>query len=492
MATRSTHRVIPRDRIALTLLPLVVAALFGCEATSSDPLTPAEEGPPDGPVSPLATSEAGLCRGIALPADQAFVADGLCVRAVALDQGKLRQITFSMTGDLIGVTYDGQIRRYRDVNDDGMFSGPEELRQLAITGGKNGNNAAFDAEETYLYAGTPDGVRRWRYSSALDELGAGEDIVVGQPSSGTHQLHTVHVYDDWLYVQSGSEGNAFHPMLPDYDTERAVLKRFRIADFDGVPFDWSDGELYYGGLRNMVGFTRNPKDGELYGVVNGLDDLVYAGKDVHLDNPGEDLVRLERGMSHGYPYCFTAQHIERENGMVVAGSQLASDVLEKPGEPAFENPHDDAWCEKNSSEPLTFFPAHSAPLEVIFVDDAGALPSHWQDSALVALHGSWDTEPSVGHQVVRVPLSDAGTMAMPAVTLDGALFPHEVIFGGAVEDGLWGWASGPYGEYPVRPVGLAISPVDGALYVSSDNASIYQGTDSEGQGVLYRIARIER
>jgi hypothetical protein len=67
-----------------------------------------------------------------------------------------------------------------------------------------------------------------------------------------------------------------------------------------------------------------------------------------------------------------------------------------------------------------------------------------------------------------------------------------VIFGGAAEDGLWGWASGPYGEYPVRPVGLAISPVDGALYVSSDNASIYRGTDSEGQGALYRIAQTGR
>jgi glucose/arabinose dehydrogenase len=486
MATRTILQQIHSRRTSLTLLPLLVAALGGCEVSRSEPEAPADDAPGSG--NPLATSEAGLCRGVALPADQAFVGEGLCVRAVAVDQGKLRQITFSTTGDLIGVTQDGRIRRYRDVNDDGMFSGSDEIRVLATTGGKNGNNAAFDADETFLYAGTPDGVRRWRYSSALDDLGAGEDIVVGQPSSGTHQLHTVHVYDGFLYVHSGSQGNAAVPMLPDYDTERSVLKRFRIADFDRTPFDWSDGELYYGGIRNMVGFTRNPKDGELYGVVNGLDDLVYGGVDVHLTNPGEDLIHLERGQAHGYPYCFTAQHIASEDGMIVAGTQLASDVIEQAGDAAFENPHDDAWCAEHSSKPLTFFPAHSAPLDVTFVDNAGALPASWQGSALVALHGSWDTEPSVGHQVVRIPLSDMGSMPMPAVTPESTLFPHEVIFGGAVGDGLWGWASGASGEYPVRPVGIAISPVDGALYVSSDNASIYQGTDTEEQGALYRIA----
>jgi glucose/arabinose dehydrogenase len=45
------------------------------------------------------------------------------------------------------------------------------------------------------------------------------------------------------------------------------------------------------------------------------------------------------------------------------------------------------------------------------------------------------------------------------------------------------------GEYPVRPVGIAVSPVDGALYVSSDNAPVYQGVDAPNVGAIYRIAR---
>jgi glucose/arabinose dehydrogenase len=321
-------------------------------------------------------------------------------------------------------------------------------------------------------------------------LGPGQDVVTGQPSSGTHKLHTVHVYDGWLYVHSGSEGNAFHPALPEYDMDRSVLKRFRLADFDGRPFAWADGEVYFSGIRNMVGFTRNPADGALFGVVNGLDDLVYQGEDVHLENPGEDLIRLEQGMAHGYPYCFTAQHIPNADGMVQAGTQLAADIVEQEGEPEFTNPHDDAWCGENSTEPLTFFPAHSAPLDILVLSDATAMPAEWEGSALVSLHGSWDTSPSVGHQIVRVSLGSEDGDALPTAANDGARFEHEVIFGGARGGGLWGWASGSSGEYPVRPVGIAVSPVDGALYVSSDNASIYQGVEAPERGAVYRIAQV--
>lgn len=490
MATRTLNaNALHRAGVLSSLSLLAALASFGCDASDSPSTEPNEpETPPA--TNPLTSPEAGPCRGTALPADQAFVADGLCVRAVALAQGNLRQLTFSANGDLIGVTSNGRILRYRDVNDDGSFAGEREIVQLASTGGKNGSNAVFEPGEAFLYAGTPNGVRRWRYAARLDDLGPGQDVVTGQPSDGTHKLHTVRVFDGWLYVHSGSEGNAFEPALPEYDSERSVLKRFPLADYDGRPFEWADGEVYFSGIRNMVGFTQDPADGNLYGVVNGLDDLVYQGEDVHLDNPGEDLIRLDQGKAHGYPYCFTAQHIPDSDGMVPAGTQLASNVVVHEGEPEFTNPHDDAWCAENSTEPLTFFPAHSAPLDVLFLRGASALPAEWEGSALVALHGSWDTTPSVGHQIVRISLGSEDGDAMPTASNDGTSFEHEVVFGGARGDGLWGWASGSQGEYPVRPAGMAVSPVDGALYVSSDNASVLGGDDSAEQGVLYRIARI--
>jgi len=82
---------------------------------------------------------------------------------------------------------------------------------------------------------------------------------------------------------------------------------------------------------------------------------------------------------------------------------------------------------------------------------------------------------------------------MPAARLEGTSYPFTVVFGGGNAerhaDGIWGWGADiGIGEDPVRPVGVAISPVDGALYVSSDNASIaFSGETSQRQGSIYRI-----
>jgi glucose/arabinose dehydrogenase len=59
-------------------------------------------------------------------------------------------------------------------------------------------------------------------------------------------------------------------------------------------------------------------------------------------------------------------------------------------------------------------------------------------------------------------------------------FPYEVVLGGGsstagAKDGAWSWAADPYTEAP-RPTGVAISPVDGALYIASDAG-----------GYLYRV-----
>jgi glucose/arabinose dehydrogenase len=438
---------------------------------------------------------ANPCRGIELPEGEFYVAPDLCVRAVATAQGRLRQITFASNGDLIGVTKLGNIVRYRDVNDDGVFADVSEdgtvateIVTIGSIGGQNGNNAHLDEVEGYLYVGTQAGVARFPYS-AEDVLGDREDVVVGQPSTGTHAAHTVHVYGDWLYVHSGSENNAVAPASPEYDLNRSVLKRFALEDFDpGEPFDWTEGEVFVRGIRNMVGFTQNAA-GRMYGVVNGIDNLMYAGEDVHLDNPGEDLIRLQNGGAHGYPYCFTAAHVLDSNGDPIApGTQLAAATDASESDPDFVNPRDDEWCAENSDEPVTFLPAHSAPLDITFFDGPeGNLPEAWRGAAFVALHGSWNTTPSVGHKVVFVPFNSSGEAPMPEADAEQTEYPFPTVFGGGnattPDDGSWGWSAGEVGEDPVRPVGVAISPVDGALYVSSDNAA----DDAPGTGAIYRI-----
>jgi glucose/arabinose dehydrogenase len=439
---------------------------------------------------PAVIDTTGPCTGARLPDGQYYVQPGLCVRAVAKQQSSTRQLTFSPDGELIAVRQSGDIVRYRDLNQDGIFQEGDEIKRIASTGGMNGNNAHIDGG--FLYAGSQDGVKRWAYSAQADDLGSGEDVVVGEPSTGTHTLHTVHVYDGWLYVHSGSEDNAVAPAAPEYDTNRAVLKRFRLADFmSGTPFQWAAGEVVVKGIRNMVGFTRNAA-GRMYGVVNGLDNLTFGGADVHGDNPGDDLVAIEPGgAGHGYPYCFSAQHIVVGGNVVAPGTQLGSATDPEAPDPDFTNPHDDAWCAQNSVPPVTFTPAHAAPLDIAFLESSKVLPAQWQGGAFVALHGSWDNPTSVGHKVVWIAFDANGKADQPTATVDGASFPFTVVFGGGnattPRDGKWGWSAGDWGEDPVRPVGVAVSPVDGSLYVSSDNASIPGAADAAKQGVLYRI-----
>lgn len=436
---------------------------------------PLEDGSPvvDGGIdaASLPDAKGDPCRGQPLPTDQHHVPEGLCARLVAANLGTFRQITFAPNGDLFGVSTDGTIRRLRDADGDGYFQA-SEITKFASTGG-NGNNCHVDAAGGYVYAGTSDGVRRWPYAPDATTGGDGEDVVTGQPTGG-HAFHTVHVYDGYLYVHSGSAGNATDPKSPEYDDERSLIRRFPLASFkSGAPFAWGTGEVVTKGLRNASGFTKNAF-GRMYSVVNGLDNIHYEGKDVHNDNPGEQVVEVAMGKQYGYPFCFTAQRVVAAAGLVPPGTQLYNNDF---------GVHDDAWCAANSSKPATFIQAHSAPLDITFFDmqPKGALPERWRGGAFVSLHGSWDRAPATGYKVVWIPFDASGNAPMPTSTETTTTFPYEVVLGGgdasAAKDGAWSWqdkASGQ-GEGP-RFVGVAISPVDGALYASSDSG-----------GMLYRI-----
>jgi glucose/arabinose dehydrogenase len=436
----------------------------------------------DSPVdAPVATRDP--CRsGIALPTDAHFAAPGTCARAVGKAPGPLRQITFVPDGDLYGVTKDGVIVRMHDANDDGNFAA-DEITAWGNTGG-NGNNCHVDVDDGWLYAGTPNGVARFKWSSGSAKAGEKQDVIVDEPAGGNHPLHTTHVFPDetgkgrFLYVHSGSADNASDPMSPAYDTNRSLIKRFDLAKLvAGTPFKWDDGEVVTVGLRNVVGFQRSARLGKIFGVVNGMDNVTYKGVDVHNDNPGEQVVLVEKGKQYGYPFCFTAQRVVDGGVLVPPGTQLKNE--------GFASPHDDAWCQANSSKPASFLQSHTAPLDLVFFDGAlptGGLPDRYRNGAFIAMHGSWDRDPATGYKVVWLPFDDAGNAPMPTSTTDATTFPYEVVFGGgsagAPKDGGWTWNAEGQGESP-RPVGVAISPIDGALYVSSDSV-----------GWVYRLGRV--
>lgn len=464
--------------VVLVLPPVVIACSSDAPTAAVDPGpdggaaavdgSVAETAPPPGlDAASLPAAKGNPCRGAPVPPDQRYAPAGMCAHVVASALGPIRQITFAPNGDLFGVTATGAIKLFRDADGDGFFQAAE-ITTYAQTGG-NGNNCHIDVANGYLYAGTTSGVKRWPYSPTAASGGDGEDVVTGQPADG-HAKHTVHVYDGYLYVHSGSAGNASDPNSPAYDDQRSLIRRFQLSTFTpGTPFAWPSGEVVTKGLRNANGFTRNAA-GRMYAVVNGLDDVSYAGEDVHNDNPGEQVVEIGMGKAYGYPYCFTAQRILKGGAVVPPGTQLP-----------FGNVHDDAWCLANSSPPTTFVQAHSAPLDITFFDDQprGGLPEKYRGGAFVALHGSWNRSPATGYKVIWIPFDASGKSPMPTSTATDTTFPYEVILGGGdasgAKDGAWSWSTADYADQP-RFAGVAISPIDGALYASSDSG-----------GYIYRL-----
>ena len=70
--------------------------------------------------------------------------------------------------------------------------------------------------------------------------------------------------------------------------------QIRAFDLDNVPdngYDFASDGLRLGwGLRNSVGVAEHPETGGIYSVENSVDQIMRDGKDVHQDNPGEEMV----------------------------------------------------------------------------------------------------------------------------------------------------------------------------------------------------------
>jgi glucose/arabinose dehydrogenase len=458
---------------ALSTIPLAVAAC-GTSVAPIEAATPIEgtaDGGPGGegggappPDVPIPTTDIDPCRGQPLPDAEHYVPPGLCARLVGTVRS-VRQLTFAPNGDLFAVT-GSAIYLMRDRDGDGYFTSAEIAQWASTDGDGMGNNAFLDGG--FLYAGSRAGVKRFAYDPSAARGPAGEDVVVGQPTGG-HGRRTAKVWGGFLYVDSGSANNATNDTsTSEFDTRRSVIKRFDLSKYaPGTPFQWAAGEIVTQGLRNANGFARNENTGKIYAVVNGLDNLRYKTVDVHADNPGEDIVEVVAGRKYGYPFCFTVQRLVDNGNVIAPGTQLVNSLFNG-------NPRDDAWCAANASRPTTFVQAHTAPLDIAFFDrqPKGALPEKWRGGAFVAMHGSWNRGPATGYKVVWQPFNPDGTSPMPTSTATATTFPYEIVFGGgnasAPRDGSWSWAGPGGGGEEVRPAGVTVSPIDGALYIASD------------------------
>jgi len=214
--------------------------------------------------------------------------------------------------------------------------------------------------------------------------------------------------DDKLYVTVGSPCN----ICEVHDPEGTVLR---------MNPDGSDVEIFARGLRNSVGLAFQPKTGELYLTDNNTDMM---GDNIP---PGELNAAPGKGLHFGFPY-YAGGHARHRD-----------------------------WENKTPPQDVTFprveFPAHAAPLGVLFYT-GNMFPKEYKNDALVAQHGSWNRTEPIGYRLMRVKFDDAGQVTGTEIFVDGWLVNGEA----------WG-----------RPVDLLQLP-DGSVLVSDDY-----------QGVIYRI-----
>lgn len=249
----------------------------------------------------------------------------------------------------------------------------------------------------------------------------GVDFDLNKPFMKTRQV----IYDKlpnkdahgWRYMAFGPDGKL-------YVTIGAPCN---ICDPQGIEAsiirmnpDGSNVETFAKGIRNSVGMDFQPGTNTLFFTDNSVDMM---GDDI----PHDELnAAPKKDMHFGFPFY--------------AGGNARQAEWKDKTPP------------KNVTYPATEFQAHSANLGFKFYTGK-QFPTEYQNSAIIAQHGSWNRKRAVGYQLMRVTFDEKNQVK-----------GSEVFIGGWLVDGeIWG-----------RPTDVLQLP-DGSLLVSDDyNDVIYR------------------
>ena len=337
-----------------------------------------------------------------------------------------RMLTFADNGDLFIGSGSGKLYRLAP-----PYTAPEVLVSL------DGYPHSVAVRRGEILIARTNGLYRAPYQPGQKSIPEKSvTLLVALPGGSGHSSRTVGIGPDKrVYVSLGVQNNCSDQYLDDrysFNDRRGGLQVLR--ERDGKP-RW---EAFGSGLRNPVGFAWHPQTGVLYASNNGPDHRGF-------EQPPEYFSRVTPGSFHGMPWFqFDGQRIVPDNCVSSRPPRPISEVV----------------------PPVATFPSRNAPMGVSFVPK-GAMHKALEFDAIVALRGSWGTQPSGG------ALGNKATRRPPKLVVvrfqDGnALRVDDLVTGFQLENGKR-WA---------RPVGVAIGP-DGALYFTSD---------SETKG-LFRLRR---
>jgi glucose/arabinose dehydrogenase len=251
-----------------------------------------------------------------------------------------------------------------------------------------------------IYIAETDGVSVFDYNTQTKQA-SNKKKIVDLPNGGSHFTRSILIQNNKIYVSTGSSCNVCN----ESDSRRAAIF---TANLDG-----SDFKPFAVGLRNSVFMTVNPKTNQIWAT--------EMGRDLFGDNTPPDEVNILREGNFGWPYCY-GNNIHDPTTASFRGASSNCDGMI----PSYID-----------------LQAHSAPLGLAF----------WQDSLLVAFHGSWNRSTPTGYKIVKINPETKQT-----------------------EDFLTGWLQN--GQALGRPVDILVKD-DKELYISDDKAGVVYKLTSE-------------
>ena len=269
--------------------------------------------------------------------------------------------------------------------------------------------------DRYVYVAATNEVARFPYDAETSKRTGDAEHLADLPGGGynQHWTRSLAFGRDALFVSVGSRTN----VSIESDQRRAAI-------LSGAP-DGKNMRVYAAGLRNAVGISCNPDNGQLWATVNERDDL---GDDV----PSDYFTHVVEGGFYGWPYSYLGSHADHR---VAPNPALAARAI----------------------VPDVLLGAHVAPLQFVFYN-GDQFPPPYRHGAFIAEHGSWNRSARSGYQVVFVPFAKGAPSGPPIPFLSG-------------------FVPDPAGKKVYgRPVGVAVLH-DGSLLVSDD-----------GRAVIWRVS----
>ncbi|MEO5904975.1 MAG: PQQ-dependent sugar dehydrogenase [Gemmatimonadaceae bacterium] len=415
--------------------------------------------PADSSVAQAASLKTNACpgdnAGITLP-------DGFCATVFADSIVHARHIVVASNGDVY-VTLEGAASprmaahsqgasfvALRDTTSDGRA---DIVKRIGTIG-----NTGIGIRDGYLYV--DEGRQIVRYARADSQLVPVKRTVVlgGLPLLPQHLARNFTFGQNGaLYVNVGSGSNSCqkedrHVESPGLDPCPELSHRAGIWAYaaDKTNQKFSSAERFATGLRNGMGLAV-AADGKLFATQHGRDQLgehwpkLFPSADYQAENPGEELVQVNRGDDFGWPYCYYAMDQKK-----------LVDAPEYGGDGA-----NDSRCTTKKA-PIAAFPGHWAPMSLMFYTGT-AFPERYRNGAFIAFHGSWNRapRPQAGYRVVFQPLVNGAESGPYETFADGFAGSHK--------------ENSQPDTAIHRPVGLATAP-DGSIFVTDD-----------ARGRIYRI-----